>query len=155
MNWDAIGAFAETISAIAVVVTFVFLTIQLRQNTQAIEHSTNRGVFEDAYTWMYKVIENPEIAEIYLAGMNGDPLSSRDRLRFSLLLNTLFVHWNHAFESGAFEIVNNSQIAGVLARPGGAAYWERTVAAESISLSPGFIAHVNSLRPAPQGRNEA
>ena len=38
MNWDAVGAFAETISAIAVVVTFVFLTIQLRQNTRAIEH---------------------------------------------------------------------------------------------------------------------
>ena len=151
MNWDAIGAFAETISAIAVVVTFVFLTIQLRQNTRAIEHATNRAVFEDAYTWMYKVAENPEMAELYLAGMNGEELSTRDRLRFALLLNTLFVHWNHAFESGAFEIVNNSQIAGVLARPGGAAYWERTVAADSISLSPGFIAHVDSLKPEGTG----
>jgi hypothetical protein len=147
MNWDALGAFAETISAIAVVVTFVFLTIQLRQNTRAIEHATNRAVFEDAYTWMYKVAESPEMADLYLAGMNGEALSSRDRLRFSLLLNTLFVHWNHAFDAGAFEIVNNSQIAGVLARPGGAAYWERVLANRSISLSPGFIAHVEALKP--------
>jgi hypothetical protein len=145
MNWDAIGASAETLGAIAVIATLVYLTVQLRQNTRAIEHSTHRGVLDDAHQWMYKMIENPEIAELYLSGMRGDELSSRDRIRFSLLLNTLFVHWNHALVAGAFEVVNNSQIKGVLSYPGGAAYWRRTVAKQSISLSPEFIELANSL----------
>lgn len=146
MNWDAIGAVADAIGALVVIVTLVYLTIQLRQNTKAIEHSTDRGVFEDAYKWMYTLIEHPEIAELYVAGMKGEAQSTSDRLRFSLLLNTLFVHWNHAFDAGAFDIVNNAQIEGVLSRPGGAAYWERTVANRSIALSPGFIRYVEEIR---------
>jgi hypothetical protein len=125
MNWDAKGAVAEAVGAIAVIITFVYLTIQLRQNTKAVEHSSYRGVFDDAYEWMYKLADNPEIAELYLAGMRGDELCSSDRLRFSLLMNTLFVHWNRALNAGAFEVVNNSQIAGVLSYPGGADYWRR------------------------------
>ena len=33
MNWDALGAIAELLGAIAVLMTLVHLTIQLRQNT--------------------------------------------------------------------------------------------------------------------------
>jgi hypothetical protein len=145
MNWDAIGAVAEAVGALAVIITFVYLTIQLRQNTKAIEHSTYRGVIDDANQWMYKLIENPEIAELYLAGMRGDEQSSSDRLRFGLLMNTLFVHWNHALQTGAFEVVNTSQVAGVLSHPGGATYWRRTVANKTISLNSEFIELVNSL----------
>jgi len=35
MNWDAIGAIAETLGAVAVVATLVYLSSQLRQNTAA------------------------------------------------------------------------------------------------------------------------
>jgi len=48
MNWDAVGAIAELIGATAVVLTLVYLSIQLRQNTRAVEHATERGVWEDA-----------------------------------------------------------------------------------------------------------
>jgi hypothetical protein len=145
MNWDAIGAIAESVGALTVIITLIYLTIQLRQNTKAIEHSSYRAVFDDAYQWMYKVIENPDVAKLYMAGMKGEELSSSDRLRFSLLLNTLFVHWGHAFNAGAFEIVNNSQIAGVLSYPVGAAHWRRVVSKGTISLTPEFIECVNSV----------
>ncbi len=146
MNWDAIGAVADAIGAVVVVVTLIYLTIQIRQNTKAIEHSTDRAVFDDAFKWMYTLIEDPDIAELYIAGMKGEEQTTSDRLRFSLLLNSLFVHWNHAFEAGAFDIVNNAQIEGVLSRPGGAAYWERTVASKTIVFSPGFIRYVEEIR---------
>jgi hypothetical protein len=145
MNWDAIGAIAEAVGALAVIITLIYLTFQLRQNTKAIEHSTYRGVLDDANQWQYKVIDNPDIAELYIAGMRGDELSSGDRLRFSLLMNTLFGHWGHAFEAGNFEAVNTSQIAGVLSHPGGAAHWKRAVANKTISLGPEFIEFVNTV----------
>lgn len=145
MNWDAIGAIAEAAGALAVIITLVYLTFQLRQNTKAIEHSTSRGILDDANQWQYKVIDSPEIAELYMAGMRGDELCSSDRLRFSLLMNALFGHWNHAFSAGNFELVNTSNIAGVLSFPGGADFWRRALANKTVSLSPEFIATVNSV----------
>jgi hypothetical protein len=37
MNWDAIGAIGETIGALAVFLTLVYLSIQIRQNTKAVQ----------------------------------------------------------------------------------------------------------------------
>ena len=51
MNWEAIGAIGEITGALAVVVTLVYLSFQLRHNTyatrastaQALEDSINNG----------------------------------------------------------------------------------------------------------------
>ncbi len=37
MNWDAMGAIGETISALAVIVSLVYLAIQLRSNSQTLK----------------------------------------------------------------------------------------------------------------------
>ena len=151
LNWEAIGAGGEIISAVAVVVTLVYLTFQLRQNTRAVEHATHRGVYEDGREWMYRLVENPEVAELYRSGMRGEKLSATDRLRFRLLLGALFNHWEHAYESGAFEIVDNSEIPGVLSQPGGAAYWQSTIE----ERSPGFADYVDSVRYKEQAREDS
>ena len=39
MNWEAIGAIAETLGAIGVIATLVYLALQIRQNTNALEQS--------------------------------------------------------------------------------------------------------------------
>ncbi len=39
MNWDAIGAIGELIGALAVVITLVFLVLQVRHNTRAMNES--------------------------------------------------------------------------------------------------------------------
>ena len=44
VNWEAIGAIGEILGAIAVVTTLIFLTIQLRQNTRAVDESRNATV---------------------------------------------------------------------------------------------------------------
>ena len=35
MNWEAIGAIAELLGAFAIIITLVYLTIQVRQNASA------------------------------------------------------------------------------------------------------------------------
>jgi hypothetical protein len=40
MNWDAIGAVAELIGALAVIATLAYLAIQTRQNTDAVKVQT-------------------------------------------------------------------------------------------------------------------
>jgi hypothetical protein len=144
INWDAIGAIGEIIGAIAVVITLLYLAVQLRQNTRSTEHSIKRGVHSDARAWLDKLIENPELTDLYRAGMNGDELSSSDRLRFSMLLDQLFSHWDHAYAFDAFDFVDNSHIHGVLAKPGGASHWKRALS-RIHSFHPGFVEHVNTI----------
>ena len=49
MNWDAIGAIAELIGAIAVLITLVFLTLQLRYSNYISQHFYRKiGYGEDA-----------------------------------------------------------------------------------------------------------
>jgi hypothetical protein len=39
MNWDAIGAFSELLAATGGIVAIVYLALQLRQNTHALDRS--------------------------------------------------------------------------------------------------------------------
>jgi hypothetical protein len=151
MNWDAIGAIAELIGAGAVVLTLLYLSIQLRQNTEAVRHSAERIILEDAITWMYKLAENPELTGIYLKGIRGEELDSNDKLRFRMLIGALFNHWNHAYGAGAFDIVDNSSIAGVLSQPGGADYWKRSYENKDMSYDPGFAKLMNDILQDVQG----
>ena len=44
MNWDAVGAVGESLSAVAVLITLVYLTIQVRQNNRSMRTSALRSV---------------------------------------------------------------------------------------------------------------
>lgn len=155
MNWDALGAIAELVGAVAVMLTLIYLSIQLRQNTKVVELSTQRGIAENASAWIYKLVENPEIAELYRKGIRDDDLSGNDRLRFRLLMSQLFFHWHHAYRSGAFENVDNSIIAGVLSMPGGARMWREGVENHDYNYDQGFIDHMNQVLEEAEGRRVA
>jgi hypothetical protein len=79
-------------------------------------------------------------------------VTSNDKLRFSLLIRQLFMHWNHAFESGAFDIVDHNNIPGLLAEPGGANWWRRNSTGESVTLNPAFTDFVNQKLEEYQAR---
>ena len=44
MNWDAIGAIAERLGAIGVVVSLLYLATQIRQNTKSVRAAAFFGV---------------------------------------------------------------------------------------------------------------
>ena len=46
MNWDALGAVAEALGAAGVVVTLVYLSVQVRRNSKEIVESRTQRVFE-------------------------------------------------------------------------------------------------------------
>ena len=46
MSWNAIGALAELFGAVGVILTLVFLAMQIRQNTRAVCASANHALNE-------------------------------------------------------------------------------------------------------------
>ena len=64
MNWDAIGAIGEAISAIAVIVSLVYLAVQLRTNSQTLKAN---AAWDAEVLWGTSNIaigEKPEVAHL-------------------------------------------------------------------------------------------
>ena len=47
MSWDAVGAIAEAIGALAVVVSIVYLAVQIKSGTKALRTTLRDSAFHD------------------------------------------------------------------------------------------------------------
>lgn len=65
MNWEAIGAVAELIAAVGVVVSLLYLAIQIRQNTASVRASTYQDFTrESADTTRSALLDRDALDEI-------------------------------------------------------------------------------------------
>ena len=70
MNWDAIGASSELVGAIAVVVTLVYLALQVHQNTRVLRSQGLQSAIEKYLCNIDNVTKSPAEAEIFRRGLN-------------------------------------------------------------------------------------
>jgi hypothetical protein len=102
LNWEAVGAIGEIVSAVAVLITLVYLAVQIRQNNRQIEANTRvvrlaaRGTTQEAFSRFRSLIwSSPEAAELYLKGCaDYRALSPAERLKFGALLQEFLLAWN-------------------------------------------------------------
>ena len=92
MNWDALGAIAELLGALAVFITLVYLTLQIRQNTKAVRASAMNASVGHIATIRRDVYANAELSDIYLRG-NADPdlLTDGERIRYRTLVHNMLM----------------------------------------------------------------
>lgn len=83
MNWDAIGAIGEIVGAFAVVLSLVYLAVQVRQNTTALRGATAAEAVGAIREWNGRLIDDPVVSELFTKGVE-DPtqLSDAERRRF-------------------------------------------------------------------------
>ena len=87
MNWEAIGAFAELLGSLAVVVTLIFLLKQIKTNSIMIQNSTAQGAADAVAAWSRQLTNDPELYRIYRAGLKDDStLSKEERGLFDLVM---------------------------------------------------------------------
>ena len=83
MNWDAIGAIAETIGTVAVLITLVYLAIQLRTANKQRELESLRHSWDGLNEICGLLSESPEKASIILRGRNSiQDLTTEEQLIF-------------------------------------------------------------------------
>ena len=95
MDWEAIGAVGEIIGAIAVVVSIVYLSTQIRSNTRATKASAG---FEAAHSWAStnEVVLGldpgfkAKTIESYSPNSTWNDFTPEERLDISILHRTLF-----------------------------------------------------------------
>src|SRR5262245_53393900 len=99
MNWEAIGAIGEVVGAGSVVVTLVYLAIQVRQNTKAERIGTAQQILSTGALINAESANNPELFDVMLKLGNGEELSPRERTAFSMFLASIFAQfWQVHFQ---------------------------------------------------------
>ena len=88
VNWDAVGAISETVGAIVVVVSLVYLAVQIKKNTNLAKseyHTTSVAGAARFFHWKSANLEN---AQIFTTGMKDfRALSIKERVILDGVLN--------------------------------------------------------------------
>jgi hypothetical protein len=138
VNLEALGSIGDFVGGIGVVITLIYLALQIRQNTRQVEQSmqvSRAQALRDTYTpvWTLAAARDPELAAFYARGMaQPEVLSSEEQIRFFFLMGTVLgeIEKNHLtyaqglltderWESGL------RQLRWYINQPGGAYYWQR------------------------------
>jgi hypothetical protein len=96
MNWDALGAISETIGAVAVIITLIYLAVQIRQNTRAMQTASHHAVTDSLNQGNLAVAQDADLAQIMVTGLaDRGCLTEAERQRFDFLMLAYF----HVFDS--------------------------------------------------------
>ncbi|MEJ2128216.1 MAG: hypothetical protein P8X81_05180 [Woeseiaceae bacterium] len=131
MNWEAFGAIGEILGAAAVVVSLVYLAIQIRiQNKEsrlAATHEISVGFRESLSSFL-----DADLVDIFLkANKNIDSLNDNERLRLLIGMQRIYRLWEEAYHqhtAGRLDArVWNAMVSlysSYLAAPGFSVFWE-------------------------------
>ena len=81
MNWEAIGAIGETVGAIAVVITLLYLASQTKQNTKATHAQATASVAAEMETNLLAIANNGDLAEAYRKAQYREKLLEIEAVR--------------------------------------------------------------------------
>ncbi len=86
MNWEAVGAIAEILGAIGVILSLAYLSVQIRSNTKQLRFSANQSVAESLDRAADPIYTEPCLS-IWQKGHNSiDDLTEAERMVFNLLM---------------------------------------------------------------------
>jgi hypothetical protein len=126
MNWDAIGAIAELLGAIATVATLLYLAVQIRRNSAVGRATGTTAVSAQNFEWSLRIAEDADLNRIYFDGL-ADPaaLDPSERSRFDMALGAYTTFAEQAYylaEEGAlnddFWKTHQATLRWVVKQPG-------------------------------------
>lgn len=99
MNWDAISAVAETVAAIAVIVSLLYLAIQVNQNTRTLKNQGLKSARERFLMDLDQATRTQIDADIFRRGLNDfENLDPADQGSFHSKMHTITHAFHHAWD---------------------------------------------------------
>lgn len=97
MDWVVINALAQVVAAVGVIVTLIYVAIQIRQNTRAIR----RSAFQDLLNYITNVnlllTSDRSLCELSIRARSGfATLDEADQIRLLVWFGTVFRHYQNA-----------------------------------------------------------
>ena len=86
---EDLGNLGDFIGGLAVVVTLLYLTLQIRQNTASVRAATVQSAAQANAELLDRFASDPELLRIYQAGTRAfESISPEDRLRFASVMGS-------------------------------------------------------------------
>ena len=157
MNWTKASAVAEILSSVAILITLVYLVVEIQQNAEATQAETRQAILDSDQQYLELYIDSPELSVLQFKA----DLSDEERIRLSYLLIT-FVRMRESnwlqYENGTLDEVTwrayQGSIVAVLSAPQARRWWqnfgvERIFDSEFISLVDELLANQPLFDRAP------
>ena len=142
MNWYAVGAVAEVVGAAAVVISIVYLAVQIRSGYRELRTNTRDSTFRSLMEFNYYIMSDAELPWIYQAGSRDiNCLDEKQRMRFghvmysfSKLFENLYLHYLDGSVEEDVWTHNKSMLISYANQPGAQYY----LAQRKENLDPRF-----------------
>jgi hypothetical protein len=85
LNWEAIGAVGELAAALGVIISLVYLAVQIRQNTRALRSTSYHQAAEQTWSSVLTMAQDPLLADLAIKRLAGGELSEADETRLAAL----------------------------------------------------------------------
>ena len=111
MTLSAWANVAEIVAAIGVILGFVFLTLEVKENTDVTRAAAYDRSIDRMNDWRAHVVRDPDVSRLYLAYSDGTTgkLSREDAFRLQLLLTSLWGVYETAFYSFRYGVLGSSE----------------------------------------------
>ena len=132
MNWEAIGAVGEIVGALVVLVTLVYLAMQIRQNTKSVQAAAVDSANSQVSKIREVIFADADVANMYRRG-NEDPasLSEDDTIRYRLLIHNIMLSLSNSITQASVSGLSESMtqvelpiLGRVVGTAGGRWFWE-------------------------------
>ena len=151
MSFQQVSDLAQIIASIGVIVSLIFVGLQIRHNTAALQRNEHNSTMEQWTVLRQAIAQNRDIAELMTSGLSGErTLDAADQLRLEQMLQEYawasFHIWDRTqrgvFPKGTFEATAGVMMCDLLRTPRGEAWWR---SAKHVGFIPGFVADVDAL----------
>ena len=106
-------AAAEALGTVVVVLSLVFVGLELRQNTAAVRATALNDLTTGARDWLLAVSTNPDISDLYHRWIEGDTeFTPTERTRMRLLLAAALRGAENAFLQTRIGVVDSAALRG-------------------------------------------
>ena len=131
MDWDTLGNIAEVVASIAVLITLIYLSVQIKQSTETAREAILRNQTDRNMDNSKFMAGTPGMMDIYIRAMDDpDSVTKEERWRFGSYMFGMFLDFQEAYHFHAARrqvdywwpfIEKNIQF--YVSRPGGRAWW--------------------------------
>ena len=148
MDWTAVGALAEAIGAAGVILSLLYVGLQVRQNTKVARAATRQALADGAQGLATDVLESEEIARLMHKALEGRELEPHEILRLQARCLRDLRFWDNAYYQYTEGLLTPEEwepfrenLRLIFQFPTYREYWERL----EVMFSTPFRSEVNSL----------
>ena len=132
MNLNDLANIGQVIGAIAVVISLIYVALQIRQNTNAIRAATAQSVHEHYANWYNSFARDETLSAIAIKGLKDyEALSETEKARFVALFmaflsygQNAFLKWRQGLLEPSLWVGWEQVLMNLIGAPGGKGLWK-------------------------------